>query len=115
MLHQGNVSLQQMETITERHNQSKYKEQVTAVVPSPNWCFYNTIPEPRALEKWDACWWKEEAQVCCEIESPGNDRETTQKISSTWLPKQDLNNNNNKRPIDMLTWKREMLVTRFPP
>jgi hypothetical protein len=39
MLHQGNISLQQTETIIENHNQSKYR----IVVSSPYVYIYNNL------------------------------------------------------------------------
>lgn len=41
--HQGNIFLQQMETITEKHNQPNFR----VVEPSPNEYIYKTIAAPK--------------------------------------------------------------------
>lgn len=94
-LHQGNISLQQMEAITENYIQSKWQVGDYSV---NGYIYKLTLQTQRTLWKWCQrdCRIQRTQRVCCEIDSPSNVRSYINEAWPIRLPKHKLNKNNNR-------------------
>ena len=113
-IHQGNVSLPQMETTTENHNQSKCR----VVEPSPNGYIYKTLQSLKFREHCEKgverLQESEDRGASCEIVSPGNSRSYTHEVSQTQQLRQLNKDNNRLAKVDGGKTRGPLLHTRGP-